>query len=96
MAPRSQSSHRFRCYREIPNERAEVPVSELTTMSITVAVVPPVLGGLSAFVLRHLPSTPPKSRGEGRRPVVNKMTGDVHGTLFQIGHVNNMNLPDGR
>lgn len=71
-------------------------MSELTTMSITVAVAPPAPGGLSAFVLRHLPSAPPKGRGEGRRSVVNKVTGDVHGTLFQIGHVNNMNLPDGR
>jgi hypothetical protein len=71
-------------------------VSELTTMSITVSVAPPVLGGLSAFVVQHLPSVRPKGRGEGRRSVVNTMHGDVHGTLFQIGNVNNMNLPDGR
>ncbi|GHH47812.1 hypothetical protein [Lentzea cavernae] len=71
-------------------------MSELTTLSITVTVAPPSAGGLAAFVVGHLPAAAPKERGEGRRSVVNKMTGDVHGTLFQIGHVNNMNLPDGR
>jgi len=71
-------------------------VSELTTLSITVTVAPPSAGGLAAFVVGHLPAAAPKERDEGLRSVVNEVTGDVHGTVIQIGRVRNMNMPDGR
>lgn len=74
---------------------AEVLVPERTAMSITVTVAPRVAGGLQALVGKHLTNTPadraPEDHRAARRTIVNSSYGDVHGTLFQIGHVENMN-----
>ncbi|WP_330270572.1 type II toxin-antitoxin system CcdA family antitoxin [Lentzea sp. NBC_00516] len=64
---------------------------EQTTLSIKVEVAPQVAGGLSALVEKLLASAvreaKRKDRDGGRGPVVNKHSGTVHGTLFQIGNV---------
>ena len=72
---------------------------ELTTLSIKVEVAPHVAGGLSALVAKLLAGAvrepQRKDRDEGRRTIVNKHSGTVHGTLFQIGNVEgNVNYRD--
>ncbi len=75
-------------------------MSELTAMSIKVTVAPQIAGGLAALAGEHLRDTPaeaaPKGRDKGRTTISNKLVGDVHGTVFQIGTVKNMNMPEGR
>ncbi|MCR3749590.1 hypothetical protein [Lentzea californiensis] len=79
-------------------------MSELTAMSIKVTVAPQISGGLAAVAGKHLSRAPAGTdrndrdddRGKGRTTISNKLVGDVHGTVFQIGTVKNMNMPDGR
>ncbi|MDX8052505.1 hypothetical protein SK571_24240 [Lentzea sp. BCCO 10_0798] len=75
-------------------------MSEQTAMSIKVTVAPHISGGLAALAGKHLRAAPaeaaPKDRGRGRTTISNKLVGDVHGTVFQIGTVKNMNMPEGR
>lgn len=71
-------------------------MSELTAMSIKVAVAPQIAGGLAALVGEHLRDAPAEAAPKGRPTISNKLVGDVHGTVFQIGTVKNMNLPEGR
>jgi hypothetical protein len=74
-----------------------VLVSEQTAMSIKVTVAPHISAGLAALAGKHLSAAPaeaaPKDRGEA---ISNKLVGDIHGTVFQIGTVKNMNTPEGR
>ena len=72
---------------------------EQTTLSIKVEVAPQVAGGLAAFVQKLLADTvrelKRKERDASRATVVNKSSGTVHGTLFQIGNVEgNVNYRD--
>jgi hypothetical protein len=91
MTSRSQSSTRSHCYREIPNDPAEVLVPEQPTISIKAEIAPQVAGGLYALVERTLAKTPAdkpaKADRRARRTVVNSSEGTVRGTLFQIGNV---------
>jgi hypothetical protein len=77
----------------MPNEFAEVLVSEQTAMSIRVTVAS---GGLAALAGKLLRKAAAEDRDEGPRTIVNRSEGDVHGTLFQIGTVRNMNVREGR
>ncbi|MGW6445394.1 hypothetical protein [Lentzea sp. NPDC055074] len=69
-------------------------------MSITVSVAPQTSGGLAALAAKHLVDTASepaaKDRGNGRTTISNKLVGPVSGTVFQIGTVHNMNMPEGR
>ena len=87
MSSRSQSSHRSRCYREVPNEHVEVAVPELATMSITVTLAPRVRAGLYALLRARLSSTPAQTAGDGGGGVVNLITGDVTGASIQAGTI---------
>ncbi|KJK50950.1 hypothetical protein UK23_08870 [Lentzea aerocolonigenes] len=63
---------------------------EQPSISITVSIAPHVAHGLHALVQKTLreatPAPRPKDdRGSGKN--VNKSTGTVNGTLFQIGNV---------
>ncbi|MEV6713604.1 hypothetical protein AB0M48_16365 [Lentzea sp. NPDC051208] len=75
-------------------------MSELTAMSIKVTVAPRISAGLAALAGKHLGRAPAeaarKDRGKGHTKISNKLVGDVHGTVFQIGTVKNMNMPEGR
>lgn len=79
---------------------AEVLVSEQTTMSITVCVGHHASGGLTALAEAHLADAWAealrKKRRQERPTISNKLTGPIHGTVFQIGTVHNKNPPDGR
>ncbi|MCX2949786.1 hypothetical protein [Lentzea sp. NEAU-D7] len=80
----------------MPNEFAEVLVSEQTAMSIKVTVAPQISGGLAALAEKLLRAEATrKDRGKGRK-TSNKLVGEIHGTVLQIGTVKNMNMPDGR
>jgi hypothetical protein len=91
MTSRSQSSTRSHCYREIPNDPAEVLVPEQPTISIKAGIAPQVAGGLHALVAQTLTKPPAdkpaKDDRRARRTVVNRSEGTVNGTLFQIGNV---------
>ncbi|GGN17335.1 hypothetical protein GCM10011609_67700 [Lentzea pudingi] len=75
-------------------------MSEQTTVSITVCVGPHASGGLAALAAAHLADalaeSSRKERRKDRPTISNKLTGPVHGTVFQIGTVHNKNPPDGR
>jgi hypothetical protein len=73
-----------------------VLVSEQTAMSIKVTVAPEIAGGLAALAAKHLRSAPAAPEREGRPTISNKLVGDVHGTVFQIGTVRNMTTREGR
>jgi hypothetical protein len=89
MTSRSQSSHRFRWYREIPNDRAEVLVPEQPTMSIKVEVAQQVAAGLHALVLKHLAKAAKKQKNRTRsgNSYTNKIDQPVSGTVIQIGRM---------
>ena len=70
-------------------------MAEQVTLSITVAVAPRVAGGLLALVTKYLVQQARETPDKSRRTVVNKHSGTVHGTLFQIGNVEgNVNYRD--
>ncbi|WP_439663742.1 hypothetical protein ACSHWB_21265 [Lentzea sp. HUAS TT2] len=77
----------------MPNEFAEVLVSEQTAVSIKVTVAS---GGLAALAGKLLRKASAEDRDEGPRTIVNRSEGDVLGTLLQIGTVKNMHLREGR
>ncbi|MFJ8963177.1 hypothetical protein ACIRG5_27700 [Lentzea sp. NPDC102401] len=60
---------------------------EQMTLSITVTVAPRMAGGLLGLVTKYLAKQAGETRGKDRTTVVNKSSGPVHGTLFQIGSV---------
>ncbi|GLY48889.1 hypothetical protein [Lentzea sp. NBRC 102530] len=59
-------------------------MSELTTMSVTVAVAPHVRGTLTALVAKHLPARPVK---RPRDRVENSLESQVVGTVIQISNL---------
>ncbi|WP_434449509.1 hypothetical protein [Lentzea sp. E54] len=70
---------------------------EQAMMSITVTVAPRLAGGLDALAAKHLSGGPSSERDRPARTIINNTsTGDVHGTLFQIGNVGSINTYDGR
>jgi hypothetical protein len=70
-------------------------VPEQVKLSIAVTVAPRVAGGLLALVTKYLVQQARETPAEGRRTTVNKHSGTVHGTLFQIGNVEgNVNYRD--
>lgn len=87
MSSGSQSSHRSRCYRESPNEHAEVTVPEPGTMSITVTLAPRVRDGLYALLRAQLTSMSAQSPTEREATVTNFVIGDVSGNAIQAGNI---------
>ncbi|MEU3646403.1 hypothetical protein AB0E59_23695 [Lentzea sp. NPDC034063] len=60
---------------------------EQMKLSITVTVAPWSAGGLLGLVTKYLVKPARETQAKGRPTVVNKSSGPVHGTLFQIGNV---------
>ena len=64
---------------------------EQSAISIKASIAPEVAGGLHAIVGKVMADTTsrpkPKAGREAPRTIVNKHTGPVDGTLFQIGNV---------
>ena len=75
------------CYREIPNEHAEVLVPEQPTLSIKVSVAPKVADGLAAQVQKLLTRAEPQHRHRGGDVINNTFSGIANETVIQIGKV---------
>jgi hypothetical protein len=87
MAPRFQSSHHSHCYREIPNDPAEVLVPEQPTLSIKAAIAPQIAAGLHSLVQKHLARTEPREHRRTGDVITNTFSGTAHDTVIQIGKV---------
>lgn len=97
MAPRFQSSHHSQCYRQIPNDPAEVLVPEQPTLSIKAATAPQIAGGLHSLAQKHLAATEPRERRRTGDVITNTFSGTTSESVIQIGKVHGqVNIDRGR